>query len=367
VQTIHRGNSPAGTFTAFFQTLNHSNMKPLLPSMGQKLNGLAVIPVIILIGVFTACTKPHDPPVLSITPVASGFVAPIGLETDKYGRVWVAEMGGGKNDGKISVISNGTKYDVITGFESIIIGNGEIEGPTHLLFHQGKLFILGAKGKLYKADVSHFRAGDAPLIASSLPFEDIGSFVLAYPFAVPTGETHPYNLVAAPDGSIYITDAAANAVIKRSKWGNLSVVAQLPLVVNPLPFGPPMIHPVPTGIIYEKGNLLVTTLTGFPFPAGKASIYRVNPNGNFAVAQDGFTTLVDMAKGNPHGNIVVQHGDFGPTGFTPNTGKLIWVDGSSATDIATGLNLPAGITQASTHTWYITSLAEGTVSKVTYH
>jgi hypothetical protein len=73
-----------------------------------------------------------------------------------------------------------------------------------------------------------------------------------------------------------------------------------------------------------------------------------------------------MAKGNRHGNIVVQHGEFGPTGFTLGTGKLIWVDGNSATDIATGLNLPAGITQANAHTWYITSLADGAVSKVSY-
>jgi hypothetical protein len=341
-------------------------MKPLFTLMGQKPNWVVIISAIILVSLFASCNKPHDPPVLSITPVASGFVAPIGLATDKYGRVWVAEMGAGKNDGKVSFISNGTRYDAITSFESVVIGNGEIEGPTHLLFHEGKLFILGAKGKLYKANVSHFRAGDAPLIASNLAVEDIGTFVLAYPFAVPTGETHPYSLVAAPDGSIYITDAAANAVLKRSKTGRLSVVAQLPLVANPLPFGPPMIHPVPTGIIYERGNLFVTTLTGFPFPAGKAIIYKVNPNGNFAVSQDGFTTLVDIAKGNPHGNIVVQHGDFGPTGFTPNTGKLIWVDGSSATDLATGLNLPAGITQANAHTWYITSLADGAVSKVTY-
>ncbi|MEP7377694.1 MAG: ScyD/ScyE family protein [Chitinophagaceae bacterium] len=341
-------------------------MKPLLLSSGQKLNWLTIVPAIILACLLTNCTKPHDPPVLSITPVASGFVAPIGLATDKYGRVWVAEMGSGKGDGRISVISNGTRYDAITSFESTFTPGGELEGPTHLLFHEGKLFILGAGGKLYKADVSHFSAGDTPLIASNLAVEDIGTFVLAYPFAVPTGETHPYNLVAAPDGSIYIADAAANAILKRSKSGVLSVVAQLPLVANPLPIGPPMIHPVPTGLIYEKGNLLVTTLTGFPFPAGKASIYKVSPNGNFAVSQAGFTTLVDIAKGNLHDNIAVQHAEFGPTGFVANSGKLIWVDGTTATDLAMGLNLPAGITQANAHTWYITSLADGAVSKVTY-
>lgn len=341
-------------------------MKLLLQTTRHSIHSLFIMLSISCLLIATSCNKPHDPPELSITTVASGFKAPIGLTTDKYGRVWVAEMGSGKGDGKVSVISYGRKYDVITSFESLTIPSGEIEGPTHLLFHDGKLFILGAKGKLYKADVSKFKPGDTPLIAASLAYEDIGSFVLAYPFTNPTGETHPYNLTDAPDGSIYITDAAANAILKRSKSGKLSVVAEIPGFANPLPIGPPVVQSVPTGIIYEKGNLFVTTLTGFPFPSGYAKIYKVSLSGNISVSQGGFTTLVDITNGNHNGNIVVQHAEFGPTGFAPNTGKLIWVDGTNASDLATGLNLPAGITQLNAHTWYITSLGDGSVLKVTY-
>jgi hypothetical protein len=313
------------------------------------------------------CTKPEDPPVLRISTLASGFAAPIGLETDKHGRVWVAETGTGKGDGKVSVIThNGQKYDAIVNFESVIIAPGETEGPSHLLFHDGLLYILGAKGKMYKANVSAFRPGNTPINATTLSVEDIGAFVLAYPFVNNTHETHPYGITSGPDGAIYITDAAANAVLRRARSGTLSVIAEVPGIANPLPFGPPMVQSVPTGIIYDKGNLLVSTLLGFPFPPEKAIVYKISTSGSVSVFQQGFTSLVDIAKGGYNGHLVVEHGVFGAMGFTPNTGRLVWANGTTVTELATGLNLPAGITQANSHTWYVTSIGDGSVLKVTY-
>jgi hypothetical protein len=342
-------------------------MKPLLQKTNQVaitfLFSLCIAALLLTAG----CAKPNDPPTLTITTLASGFVAPIGLETDKYGRVWVAEMGTGKGDGKVSVIAhNGQKYDAIINFESVIVGPGEIDGPSHLLFNDGLLYILGAKGKMYKANVSLFKPGNTPISAATLALEDIGAFVLAYPFVNNTHETHPYGIASGPEGAIYITDAAANAVLKRTKSGALSVVAEVPGIANPLPFGPPFVQSVPTGVIYDRGNLLVTTLLGFPFPSQKAIIYKISPSGNVSVFQQGFTSLVDIVKGGYNGHLVLEHGVFGTMGFTPNTGKLVWANGTTATELAAGLNLPAGVTQANSHTWYVTSLGDGSVLRVSY-
>ena len=312
------------------------------------------------------CIKHDDPPVLRITPLASGFISPIGLETNGN-LVWVAETGTGHNDGRVSVVKqNGQRYDAIINLESIIIEGGEVEGPAHLLFADGLLYITGARGKLYKANVSSFHPGNTPINASTLAVENIGAFVLAYPFVNNTHETHLYGLTKGPGGAIYITDAAANAVIRRSPSGALSIVTEIPGIANPLPFGPPFIQSVPTGIIYENGKFLVTAFLGFPFPAGKSIIYNLTPSGNLSIFQNGLTSLVDIAKGGQNGQLVVQHGVFGAMGFAPNTGKLIWVNGATANELATGLNLPAGITQASSHTWYISSLGDNSVLKVAY-
>lgn len=315
-----------------------------------------------------SCTPTEVPePVLKISTLATGFASPIGLEVDKSGRVWVAESGTGKNDGKVSVITrDGKKYDAIINFESVIFEGTESDGPSHLLFADGLLYILGTNGKMYKANVSAFKPGDAPLKASSLGVENIGAFVLAYPFVNKTNESHPYNLTLGPNGDIYIADAAANAILRRQKTGVLSVLTEVPGIPNPTPIGPRQIESVPTGIIYDGENFLVSNLLGFPFPAGKAMVYKISTSGTVAVYQQGFNSLTDIAKGGPLGRLVLEHGTFGPMGFAPKSGRLLWANGTTSKLLADGLNLPVGLKQANAHTWYVTSLGDGSVLKVTY-
>jgi hypothetical protein len=313
------------------------------------------------------CSKLKDqPPVLKITTLATGLARPIGLAVDKKGLVWVAESGTGKQDGKVSVITpDGKKYDVIINMVSLPF-EGETQGPSHLLFADGILYITGAVDKLYKADVSAYKPGDAPIDASKLASEDIGAFVLAYPFKNNANDSHPYDLTLGPNGAIYITDAGANAILKRDKTGRLSVVAEIPPSPNPTPVGPRQIEAVPTGIIYDGQNFLISTLTGFPFPKGQSSVYKVSPTGNVSVYQTGFTTGVDIAQGGYLGRLVVEYSQFGPTGFVPNSGRLVWANGMTPVPLAEGLNRPSGITQASEHEWYVSSLADGSVLKVNY-
>lgn len=152
----------------------------------------------------------------------------MGVEADSYGNVWVAESGNGKINGKVLVITKGgEKYKAIVNFESISAAGGDTEGPSHLLFKDGLLYILGARGKMYIADVSGFKPGNTPIDASTLTVEDIGSFVLDYPFVNKTNESHPYNLTKGPGGDIYIADAAADAIIHRKSAGVYSVLAEL--------------------------------------------------------------------------------------------------------------------------------------------
>lgn len=317
-----------------------------------------------------SCKKIDDLPskTLKVTTVATGLAAPIGLEKDDEGNIWVAETGNGShNSGRVSIITcDGKKYDAITGFPSVVTGPGEVEGPSHLLLHNGWLYVLGAKGMMYKAHVASFKPGDEPLQAYSLPKENIGKFVLAYPFKNNTHETHPYNLTLGPDGDIYITDAAANAILRRSKKGKLSVLAEVPGVTNPTPVGPPVLESVPTGVLYDGKDLLVSTLIGFPFPPGTSVIYKVSLAGNVSIYQKGFTSLVDIAQGTFFSHLVVQHGIFGATGFAPNSGAVLWVNGSTVTKLKDGLNLPTAVRQVSPFTWYVTSLADGSVLKLSY-
>lgn len=336
----------------------------------QNLNVVktALLSLTFIAFVFLAgCKKGHDLPTLKITTVATGLESPMGIETDNYGNVWVAQSGNGKSKGKVIVVTkDGEKYDAIINLESITDDEtGETEGPSHLLFKDGLLYILGAGGKMYIADVSGFKPGNTPIKASSLTVEDIGSFVLAYAFVNKTNDSHPYNLTKGPDGDIYIADAAANAIIHRTGPGVYSVLAEVPGIDNPTTVGPPKIESVPTGIIYDGNNFFVSTLLGFPFPPGQAIVYKISKSGDVSVYQKGFTSLVDIERGNYMGRLVLEYGTFGATGFAPNTGRLVWSNGTSVSQLAGGLNLPVGLKQANEHTWYVTTMGDGTLLKIT--
>ena len=332
---------------------------------------------IMLLFFFAGCKKgAENPPTPKVTTIASGLVAPMGIETDRSGNVWVAETGSANNDGKVVIINPNhsknsksavTAYDAIINLSSIKNAlSGEIEGPAHLLYDNGMIYIL-AGDYLYKANVSSFKPGDKPIDGATLPFEDIGSYVRSLHIVTPN-DSHPYNLMKGPDGDIYIVDAGANAIIHRQSAGHYSVLAEFPNFANPTPVGPPQVQAVPTGIIFDGHNFLVSTLTGFPFLEGAAVIYRVSLSGNVSVYQNGFTTLVSIADGNMYGHVVLHYGTFGPTGApNPNTGSLLLANGSTSTVITGGLNMPAGLKQINNQSWYVTSMGDGTLLKVGYN
>ncbi|WP_420149432.1 ScyD/ScyE family protein [Spirosoma sp.] len=239
-------------------------------------------------------------------PFAAGLMSPLGLAEDLKGNVWVTEAGSGTaNNGRVSVITpSGTIYPVITGFPSALSPENSPEGLNHLAYKDGKLYILHATvDKLFIADVAGFVPGVTPAVdANTIPSEDIGTFVKnARPNAPDAPDSNPYNLTFGPDGDLFIVDAGGNAIVRRKKSdGSLSIFATFPDVTKPasITAGPPTLDAVPTGIVYDGTNFLVSTLTGFPFPPGLSRIYKVNAMGAAPVTptiyKDGFSGLTDI-------------------------------------------------------------------------
>ncbi|MEO6893426.1 MAG: ScyD/ScyE family protein [Ginsengibacter sp.] len=346
---------------------------------GTKMSWLMVCAAFLF--AFAGCKKGNEMPQLSITTVATGLAGPMGIEVDNNGNLWVSESGSfmpqtdpkastHKDDGKVVMITrNGKKYDAIVNLESYMnVHSGELQGTVHILLDGGMLYVLSGD-HLYRANISHWRAGDKPLDAKKLPSENIAAVISQIPSPNnPEADSHPYNLIKGPNGDLYITDAGANAIVHRMSPNHYSILAEFPSFANTTGIGGPFVQPVPTSIRFDGREFLVTTLTGFPFPAGQATIYKVTMSGNVSVYQTGFTMLVDQAEGHGLNHIVVQHAaSFNPaSGFAPNSGELLWVNGSTSTLLAGGLNQPVGIKQANDYTWYVTSLGDGTVLKVTY-
>ena len=318
----------------------------------------------------TGCQDHLSPsPAPSTITLATGLLAPLGVEADATGRVWVAEAGTAKDDGRVSLLNNGTVTPAITGFESRIY-LGDVDGISHLLAADGLLYILHSNGKLYKADVASYKIGDTPLLASNLPSEDIGSFVIAQTAAGvvtdnPDKHSHPYHMAVGPGGDLFIADAAANVIVRRAKGtGALSILANIPGIQNPTPVGPPFVQSVPTGVVFDGTNLLVSTLLGFPFPAGQAIVYEVTPAGVVSTYQQGFNSMTGIDLSNVP--IVLEYGTFGQTGWAANTGRLVRANRPGTTVLATGLNKPTALKKITANSYFVVSLGDASLLKVTF-
>ncbi|MBF9254223.1 ScyD/ScyE family protein [Pontibacter sp. 172403-2] len=315
---------------------------------------------------FVEKPEPHEP---QVNEYASGLTAPLGIESDAKGQLWITEAGTGlADDGQLSIITpQGNVFPVVTGFPSVVSPEGAVFGLNHLLLANDTLWMLhGVEGKLYKLATASIRPGEAPLQASALAYEDIGAFVRGYDFEDDTDETDLFNLTTGPEGDLYMVDAAANAIIRRkASTGALSVFALLPPIGNPSG-EPAQVEAVPTGIVFDGHKFLVCTFTGYPYPAEKAAIYQVDLQGNVSLYQSGLSTLTDIELGADQEPVVVEYGTWTGETFVENSGTIVRATPGKNTALVTGLNFPNSIERSGSKTYYIAQTFEGKIQKVTF-
>lgn len=315
----------------------------------------------------------------SIIPYADGLITPIGIQIDDQGRLWVGEHGTGQNDGRVSIITtDGEVHPFLVGLPSEEVGIGEIAGTNHLYFDgDGNLMIVQGEGtdSLSASILLVDTTGFVPGVSSQLDVDavhtahDIGSFV--HESDEGFEESNPYALAVGPDDDLFIVDAAANAVIRRSsETGDLEVFATFPDVPNNTGVGPLMVDAVPTGIVFAEDRFYVGSLTGFPFASDAASVYEVDLDGNVSVFRDNLTTLVELTLDPRDGELVaLQIGEFrqpppAPP-FEPGTGVVLKLrtDGSVDT-LAAALNLPTGLRFSANGDLYVSSFTDGEILRV---
>ena len=316
---------------------------------------------VVLVGWLVACNEKEEVVPEPEQLMAANFVdqlrAPIGLTLDTKGQLWVTEAGTGKNDGSIVMITpQGTKTTAMTGFPSVI-ANGAIEGMSHPLFHDGKLYVLhGVSGMLYTIDVASFKAGDAALALATAQKEDVGTYIRSLNLTNPIN-SNVFDLVMGPDGNLYIADAGANAIFKRDKaTGKLSLFAKIPDAAT-------KVEAVPTGIVFDGTRFLVTTLSGFPFAPGNAKMYQITTDGTVSEYKTGFTTLSHLTLSKNNKPLAIQMAEFGATGFQALSGKVVNEEGKV---LLPSIMMPTDIERSGNREFYLLSYALGTIQKLSY-
>jgi hypothetical protein len=145
-------------------------------------------------------------------------------------------------------------------------------------------------------------------------------------------------------GRFVMADAGGNSIIRTDHRGRLQALAVFPNILTPNPFGGPAVpmQAVPTGVVKgPDGFYYVSQLTGFPFPVGGASVFRVNPHtGAYSVYASGFTMIMDLDFGDDGTLYVLELDSDNIRPIGPSTDGSIWTVSRRGTKRK--LALPAG-------------------------
>jgi len=164
-------------------------------------------------------------------------------------------------------------------------------------------------------------------------------------------QSHPYAIVAGPDGKLWVTDAGGNSLLKVGPDAGfietIAAFAPIPGVFpNPNRDGEMLADAVPTGIAFDDdGNAFVSLLSGAPFVPGSAKVAKVTPTGGVSDYATGLTMLTDIARG-PDGNLyALQFAVFTDQGPTPDSGAIVKIqEGEGSAPVVEGLSFPTSIT-----------------------
>lgn len=263
----------------------------------------------------------------TFVPVAFDLTSPIDVNLDSDGQPWITLSGSGFNDGQVvRLTADGSTEVVIEGLPSYFNHESEeLQGALSTqVMPDGRILVCQGGGPdSLSGSIMEFHLDDYLAAGSALTSADRRNIIYISRWVLEQGflESNPYSFVAESNGDFVIADAAANAIVRyRANDESFSIITELPAFSNPLPFGPPFIQAVPTKIIaHPEGGYLISTLTGFPFLDGAASIYRLTTEEELDVYATGLTLLTDMAfDPADNGLLALQFAAFGEVDSTLN-------------------------------------------------
>lgn len=343
----------------------------------------------------------------ALTEVVGGLDSPRGVAVASDGTIYVAEAGTGGTgpcvmhpelgnlcfggSGRIAAIADGVATDIVAGLPSAITDTGETIGPSGVTVDaEGTVwFVVGgpgagaAEGRDAVPDGAGAMMGQLYRVAADGTAESIADLA-AYetannPDADQPGNAEPDSnangVAASPEGAI-VADAGANDLLIVAADGSITTLAVFPVSMQPAPVDPnaspdpaaspamvPM-DPVPTSVVVgPDGAYYVGQLTGFPFPPGGASVFRVAAGEDPTVYASGFTNVVSLAFAADGSLYVLEISHDGLANAAPGGPPMggLWKvppGGGSPELIATdGLVMPGGMAIGGDGTLYISTCA----------
>lgn len=317
------------------------------------------------------------PPSSDLVTVATGLDNPRQLSIGPGQRLYVAEAGAPDTctsipgvgpelmvcglGGAITEVDGDTQRRVVTGLP-VMNFNGEIVGASDVAVRGTTITVL--VGGLAAAATAREALPGQYASFGTLRTGSLKSAALTGSGLALAADLNAFEVENNPDGNVppdsnavgfsaldaknwVVTDAGGNSLVAVGADGEHAVAvfpdgAPAP---NPFPFPPPFIEPqaVPTDVaVGPDGAMYVSQLTGFPFPTGGSTIWRVTADGEVSAYATGLTMVTSLAwKGDTLYAVQLDDGDF----FDGHIGSLreITAGGSSHEAVVANLPSPYGL------------------------
>lgn len=258
------------------------------------------------------------------TPVVEDLDGVRGIAVGPANRLVYAEI-----DGSVSeLITTGGRAGTETRLGSV---PATFIAPALAMSGLGQTFILTAGGPPGTGAATLYRW--TPGSVGTRVVADIGAYQVSDPdpfnVTLAPEESNPFGVALLPDGSVLVSDAANNDLLRVYPDGTIVTVARLKPRVVPVPpeigggENPPAGTMIPSEAVATSvtvgadGYYYVGELRGFPATPGTSQVWRIAPDSVNAVCDpeapstgpcqryaDGFTSIVALGAG-PDGSIYV--------------------------------------------------------------
>lgn len=307
------------------------------------------------------------PEISQVEVLASGLDSPRKLSFGPDGALYVAEAGRGGTGasipspsipgaslfygttGAITRIQNGNVERVVTELPSLALPDGsDASGISDIEFdaYGNAYAIIGLASNPANRD-NVLKVPDFSQLIAINNFDSGADWTRLRDFGVyeqnnnPDGQdvvTNLYDLLVE-DNTAYVIDAGANDLLSQRAFGSepmLETVFPTYTTTDPLTGESIVRQSVPTSVtVGPDGSLYVGELTGFPYQAKTAQVYRLNAEGQLEVYAGGFTNIADLAFDDAGGLYVLEYDADGILNGS-DAGALVYLspDGKTRTTIA---------------------------------
>jgi hypothetical protein len=351
-------------------------------------------------------------------PFVTGMSSPSKTLLTPEGNLLVAEAGTGPNTGRLSLVTlaDGSRKTLVEGLPSALAApNNQPSGPSGLTRQNRTVYLTISTGdavvpgsvanttipnprlssplftsvlaidftqppetitapvSLTPADHAALKSGTR-IARNNLTIELVADFpdYVAEPRPDAPDNVraaNPYGLVVLGE-RLFVVDASLNSIrtidLATRAIGTLMNFAPLP---NTRGMGPPVVEAVPDSIRIHGNQLLVTLLTGFPFPIGGAQARLVDPaTGASTPFITGLTSAIDVLPLPGGSFLALEHSaDMLAGAAAGPTGRLKWFATPTADPIVVSstLNAPTRLElDDRTGSVFVTELFAGRILKL---